>query len=120
MSLVVVHDLDVVGSRGCPHKTDPILIVDADTVLASTIPRQSFQSVAWRHAQIFERRRRIQLIEFADRDPPETLGTRTTSRLGSATVEDVGSPSVPKGPNHDNPIARISCYVKSLLGALSA
>jgi len=35
--LMVVHDLNVVGIAGFPHETDPILVVDTDTVVALTI-----------------------------------------------------------------------------------
>lgn len=45
---VVIHDFDVLGSAGCPHKAHAPLPVDADAVLASAIVLEGFELVARR------------------------------------------------------------------------
>src|ERR1700693_560468 len=51
---MIVGDFDVPRCTIVPHKGEPPLIVDADTVLILTIPAQDFQAVARRNAQIVE------------------------------------------------------------------
>jgi hypothetical protein len=57
---MIVGDFDVPRCAIVPHKAEPPLIVDADTVLTLTISAQDFQAVARRHAQIVELTRGIQ------------------------------------------------------------
>lgn len=42
---MVVDDLDVQGSKFRPSKTKPPLGIDADAVLADTVPGQGFKVV---------------------------------------------------------------------------
>jgi hypothetical protein len=65
---VIVHDFHVCGPRIGPNKTHAESIVDADAVLASTIPLESFKSVSRRDPKELKSRRRSQLREFARRD----------------------------------------------------
>jgi len=43
-----------------PHKTDAILVIDADTVLAMSISPQLLQAVAGRMPQIIQRHRGVE------------------------------------------------------------
>jgi hypothetical protein len=49
---VVVNNLNAVGvSAFQPHKAHTPLAIDAYAVLAPAVALQSFQHIAWRHAQ---------------------------------------------------------------------
>ena len=49
--LVVVHDFDLVGAVGVPHKADAPLVIDADAVLPFAVALQGFKLVVWRDSQ---------------------------------------------------------------------
>ncbi len=51
---MIVNDLNVPGFAIAPHKTDPPLIVNANTVLTLAVAVQSLQTIAGRHTQIVE------------------------------------------------------------------
>lgn len=51
---MVVHNLDFRWSCGSPNKTDPILIVDADAVLADSVTFERFKPVAWGNPEVVE------------------------------------------------------------------
>jgi hypothetical protein len=60
---VVINNLNAVGVTAFqPHKTQTPLAIDAYAVLATAVTFQSFQHIAWRHAQEFQRSRGIQLL----------------------------------------------------------
>jgi hypothetical protein len=95
---VIVNHFHIVRIPASPDKTDAVLIVDANAVLAFPVTAQSFQPVAWRHGQILQRQRGIQNIQFLHRLPvqisrqpfafaglPKLLGIRI------ATTGDHGS-----------------------------
>jgi hypothetical protein len=52
VSLVVVDDLNVFRPGGCPSKTDPPLLVDADAVVAGTITLELLEPIAGRYSEI--------------------------------------------------------------------
>jgi hypothetical protein len=49
---VVVDDLNVFRTGGCPSKADPPLLVDADAVVAGAITRELLEPIAWRDSEI--------------------------------------------------------------------
>jgi len=51
-SLVVIHDLDLIGSGIRPHEADAVLVVNANAVLAFSISDQSFEPIAGRNSQL--------------------------------------------------------------------
>jgi len=62
---MVVNDLDIRWAE-CPSgplKADPPLVIDANAVLASSIPFQDFESVAWQGSKIPELDSRLQAIQ---------------------------------------------------------
>jgi hypothetical protein len=65
LSLVVVHDLDLVGIPISPHKADPPLVVDSNTVLTTPVTTQRFQPIRRRYPQVIEARGGIQHDELA-------------------------------------------------------
>jgi hypothetical protein len=70
---VIIRDLDIAGIAISPDKTDPVLIIDANTVLAVTIAFQSLQTVARKRAQVAESLSRIQHAELLERLPGAPL-----------------------------------------------
>lgn len=61
---MVVNDFDIKRMTILPSKAQPPLIVDADAVLARTVPAKGFEAVPGRNAQIIERRRGGQHRQF--------------------------------------------------------
>jgi hypothetical protein len=59
---MIIHDFDVVRIPIPPSKTDPELVVDPDTVLASPISFKCFQPEAG-ETEIFERGRCVQKFQ---------------------------------------------------------
>lgn len=53
--LVVVNDLDLLGTSLGPGETDPPLVVNSDAVLTRSITFELFQPIARRDSQVIER-----------------------------------------------------------------
>ena len=71
---MVVHDLDALGATSCPEKTDPVLVIDADTPLPIAIASELFQPVMRRRTQIVDAADQVQLFKLSARhslDIPE-------------------------------------------------
>ena len=66
--MVIVDDLDIERVTIAPDKTDPPLVIDANTVLARTIARQTFQAIARRNAQIVQSGRAVKHSQLASGD----------------------------------------------------
>jgi hypothetical protein len=77
---MIVGDFDVPCCAVVPHKAEPPLIVDADTVLTLTISAQNFQTVARRRAEIVELTRGIQRQKLRA-DPALKLGRKPAHRI---------------------------------------
>jgi hypothetical protein len=61
---VVVDDFDIEGVSLAPRETDPPLVVDANTVLASAIAYEFFKSIPWRDAKVRNSARGVENCEF--------------------------------------------------------
>jgi hypothetical protein len=93
---VVVHYLYLFSACRRPAKTDTPLIVDANTVLTSSIAFQGFQPVSRRHPQVIQSGRDFDLPELPPRyvsdiseafdavAPGERLGLGAPERLDHA------------------------------------
>lgn len=66
---VVIDDLNIHGTFERPNKANPPLRVDADAVLTFSRAFERFKPVAWRHLQIFQNSRPVQLHQLAKRWP---------------------------------------------------
>ena len=64
-SLMIVDDLNVIGTAGCPAKDDPPLRVDPDAVEPGEIALERLQSIARRGTHIIEGCRGVEHIELA-------------------------------------------------------
>lgn len=76
---MVVLDGDILGTCLGPDETDASLVVDADAVLARSIPLQSLQPVARRDTERVEVGRRVELMQLPIGrlvDPGIELGSR--------------------------------------------
>ena len=72
---MVVHDLDALGATSRPEKTDPVLVIDADTPSPVAIASELFQPVMRRHTQIVDTADQVQLFKLPARhslDIPES------------------------------------------------
>jgi hypothetical protein len=67
---VVVFDPDMLRTRVGPSKTDTVLIVDADAVLAFAISLQGLESIARRIPQVVEATRVVERVELSTCDGP--------------------------------------------------
>jgi hypothetical protein len=56
---MIINDFHVMRIAVYPAEADSPLIVDPNAILTGAIAREFFQSIAWRHAQVVERLRRI-------------------------------------------------------------
>ena len=64
---MVVNYLHILGALRSPHKANSPLIVDADAVLPLPISSQSFELIAWRHAQIIKNQGPTKLLQLPKR-----------------------------------------------------
>jgi hypothetical protein len=66
--LVVVNDLDLLGTRRRPGEADPPLLVDPNAVLSDTITTERLQPIARRHAKVLQPLRSIDHHQRAEGD----------------------------------------------------
>jgi hypothetical protein len=96
---VVVHNFHFVGISVAPHKADAPLIVDANAVLPSPVPVESFQAIASRSSQIGELPGKMYLVKFAPGyaldglEPPHEFPLKDLFGIG-----------VSEGPDHNSTI----------------
>ena len=62
--LVIIRDFNLVDISSLPSETDPILIVDSDTVLSASVRPQPFEAISWRHSELSKIFHTINLIQF--------------------------------------------------------
>jgi len=62
---VIINDLHVIRIAIPPLKTNPILIVDTDTVLSSSITSGRLQPIAWQRRQVIQADGIIQHLQLA-------------------------------------------------------
>jgi hypothetical protein len=64
---VIIDNFDILDVSSRPPKTDTPLIINPNAHLSCPAAFQNFEPIAGWIAQIFKRRRRIQLSKFAQR-----------------------------------------------------
>jgi hypothetical protein len=94
---MVIDDLNIrgTGSPSQPVKADPPLVIDANTVLALSIPLQGFESVARQGSKIPELDSRLQAIKLKPGGP---LNSR--EGFDSFTGCEVSGALVPVADDH--------------------
>jgi hypothetical protein len=92
---VVVHHFDLLSVAVLPNEADPILVVDPDAVLTTSISTESLEVVAGERAQVVKPVRRVQLHQLALSDPGDA--PEAPRRL--ALEQRLGI-SAPERPDH--------------------
>jgi hypothetical protein len=91
---MVIHNLGsnrpVIG----PNETDPVSVVDTDTVLPDPLSSERCQTIAGRHAKIGERDCRVESLQLSCGYPAKLFWATPTCCLGVAPVEDVFGPLI--------------------------
>ena len=85
--LVIIRDLNLVDISTLPSKTDPILIVDPNTVLPASIRPQPFEAIAWWCSELDKIFYAINLIKLSSSHLPQISRTGFPSFLGIDAVE---------------------------------
>ena len=86
---MVIRDLDPLRPLIRPLKAEPILFVNADTMLTVPIPAQGFQVVAGRYGERGQGHGRVELIQLPLSYPPESFRTHFPGGLGGPSIEDI-------------------------------
>jgi hypothetical protein len=68
---MIIDDLHILRSAIPPDETNPPSLVDADAELPGPVCLEGLESISRRHAEIDERRNRVELDEFAARSALE-------------------------------------------------
>jgi hypothetical protein len=98
---VVVRDFDFVGITLLPAKTDPVLIVNSNTVLALAIPSQSFKAVTGGYPKLLQALDPVQLRQLAPHNWPEFDRTGPAGLTTIYAVEQVLRGFISEGTYHD-------------------
>jgi hypothetical protein len=99
---MVVSHLDISRTFGCPPETDPVLVIDSNAVLTSTVILEGLQLVAWWYAKVAQVESGIQVVKLSPCDITQPFGTRPACRGCVQAVEKIGSPSVSERPDHSS------------------
>jgi hypothetical protein len=86
---MIVDDLNVFGTDGCPSEADPALLVDSHAMLTFAIAFERFEPVPRGRTQVIQCFRRIELIQLASRNRPESARTGRSRPPGVHSVVDV-------------------------------
>jgi hypothetical protein len=106
---VVVGNLDIESVPFLPSKTDPVLIVDTNTILARSISLQRLQPICWRRCKVPQLIRTVDLNQLSECD----LGNPLESP-DSPLPKDRFSVFVPKRTDQTTIILRPSLYGKRM------
>ena len=107
---MVVGDLNFVWTSICPDETYAILVVNANAVLPSSIPAQSFEVIAGWNTKVVDGCGGIQLVQLSPCHAPNRLRTRTSGVSSVPAVKDIFGACIVERYDHDDMIARRSCY----------
>lgn len=70
---MVVDDLDEARTERSPDEADTVLVVNADAVLAFSIPAEGFEAVVGRCPEVSKRSGSVKLVELSASDRPKRL-----------------------------------------------
>ncbi len=93
---MIIDDFDVIGIAVLPDKTDAPLVIDADAVLARTVPGQFLEPIRRRYTQVVQRLRSVEHSQLSERNLLNVL--RQPGR--TLTVEKQLGVSVAKASDH--------------------
>ena len=103
---MIVGYLDFDGTGVGPIEANAIPVVDANAVLPVSIPGQSLQAIAGRHAEITQDCGGIELVQLALGHTPNVRRTDPPRSSSVTPVEDVLGAAILERNNHDDMVAR--------------
>jgi len=106
---MIIDNLCVPDAAFRPSKTDPILTVDPDTVLALSIPFQCLQVVARWNPKILDALCVVENKQLGPSSPVQIWRTDLPSRLGVFAVEHILGTLFTEGQDHVSMIAQLVC-----------
>ena len=86
---MIINDFNLIWTWACPQETDSVLIIDSNTILASTLPGELLQPIAWWYAYFIEHFDRVELIQFSACDSPKGIWAGLPGFTGADAVEDI-------------------------------
>jgi hypothetical protein len=110
---MIINDLNLIWSRACPLKTDAILVVDSNAILASTISSKFFKLIAWWDTQFLEYFDRVKLIQFPSGNSPNVGGASSPGFGRVHAIKDIFSTFGFEVLDHEYIITRIVYYRKA-------
>lgn len=87
--LVIVRGFNLVSIASLPSETNPILIIDPDTMLPAPVATQPFQAISPWHSEITEVSDSIDLIELPPSNLPQGPWADSPGDRTIDAVEDV-------------------------------
>ena len=105
---MIVRDLDPLGSRLGPSKTDAVLVVDPNAVLPFALFLEAFEAVVRRRPQVLKPLCLVELVKFAACRGPDRDWARPPSRLGVGTIKNIAGPLRGERADHEAPPLRIT------------
>ena len=97
---MIVRDLDFIRVTFFPAKTDPVLIIDPDAVLISSVALQTFEPISRWYGQLGQIADLVDLSQLSARDRPKVHGTRSTGILAAYAVKHVFGALIGEGAYH--------------------
>ena len=96
---MIVSASDVESVLALEAENDAVLIVDSNGVVPHEVVGQRMKTIYWWHAEIIERRHRVDLIQLALGCGPERL-RNSTGGLAVDSVPDIPGRVVSQRPDH--------------------
>jgi hypothetical protein len=95
-SSVVVYYLDIYRALSRPLKTDAILIVDPNAMLASSIAFECLQLVSTRYAKVTQQKDRVKMVKLTPRNITHLSGH---DRRAAAVFRPLNRSAAPPSAN---------------------
>lgn len=98
---MVVRDFDLVGIAILPSEANPILLVNADTVLTAAVAGEAFQPVSWRDRQFAKIPYPVDLGQLSPYRRPQLARTSRPSVPAINAVEQMLGRDISEAAYHD-------------------
>ena len=86
---MIVRDFNFVGIASLPSETNPILIVDSNTVLSDPISAQPFEVIPSWNSELAKVSNSIDLIELPPANLPQDTGAGSSGNRRIDPIKDV-------------------------------
>jgi hypothetical protein len=100
--LMVIDDLYFRWPIAGPTETDPVSLVNSNTVLTFPVSSKGLKMIPRRNPQFVEPFDRVQLVQFTASDRPKIAGAALPRWFCIVAVEQIFRALVTEGPNHLN------------------